>query len=215
MQSVVIIDYGMGNLGSVANAVQRQATASQQVTISADAKTIAAADRIIFPGQGAGKACMQALRDHQLVETITDACQNKMVLGICMGLQVLMNSTEENAGVACLGVFEGEVKAFRDVQAANNHAAKRLKIPQMGWNQVKQMQNHALWQGIADQSYFYFVHSFYVKTQNTALIAGSTHYGIDYVSALGNENVFAVQFHPEKSAQNGLRLLANFLKWNL
>lgn len=215
MQTVVIIDYGMGNLGSVANAVQRQASVEQKVLVSSDADTIANADRIIFPGQGAGKACMQALHQHQLTETIKTACQNKLVLGICMGLQVLMQSTAENDGVDCLGIFPGQVKAFRAASLKTENPAERLKIPQMGWNQVHQAQDHALWQGIKDKSYFYFVHSYYVATEVDAIKTGISHYGIDYVSAIGTENIFAVQFHPEKSAQNGLRLLANFLKWKL
>jgi glutamine amidotransferase len=209
MQRIAIIDYGMGNLHSVARAVAHCAPdAAIDVTDRAD--LIDAADRVIFPGQGAAAACMAALREHRLIEPLRKAASEKPFLGICMGMQVLLEHSAENGGVDCLGLIPGEVRSF----AKHIERGSGLKIPHMGWNQVSQHRDHPLWQGIADDSRFYFVHSYFVDCAEDSDITGSTHYGVDFTSALGRDNLFAVQCHPEKSADCGLQLLTNFINWN-
>lgn len=213
MQRIAIIDYNMGNLHSVGRAVKHVAP-SAQVDITANPETILAADRIVFPGQGAARDCMAELYRLGLSEVVLEVAKTKPFLGICMGMQVLMQHSDENQGITCLGLYQGQVKHFgaaHAVRATN----ERLKIPQMGWNQVWQTQAHPLWNGIADGARFYFVHSYYVAPENPQLQAGMTDYGIKYTSALATDNVFAIQCHPEKSAQDGLKLLENFVNWSI
>ncbi len=199
----------MGNLHSVAKAVEHVAPANTKVVVSDNHNEIKKADHIVFPGQGAAKDCMAQLQKHNLLDALNDAFINKPFLGICMGMQVLMNKSEENQGIDCLGFFKGNVVPFAN-NLPKNHG---LKIPHMGWNQVKQHQHHPLWQGVDDNAHFYYVHSYFVKPKDESIIAATSHHGIDFVSAIAKDNVFACQFHPEKSDKNGLKLLSNFVNW--
>jgi len=205
---VVVIDYGMGNLRSVSKALEHVATEAK-VIVSSDPDVILAADRVVFPGVGALRDCMAELRRLGLDEVISQCAKTKPLLGICLGMQAMLDSSEENGGTEGLGIISGQVPHFSDMPECDG-----LKIPQMGWNTVHQVAPHPLWRGIADNSYFYFVHSYYVAPQSQAVIAGTTDYGRPYASAIFDENVFAVQFHPEKSQQLGLKLLENFMSWD-
>ena len=212
MSSVIaVVDYGMGNLRSVSKALEHVAADNQQVIVTSDADEIARAERIVFPGQGAARDCMKHLDDRALTEVVLQAAHEKPFLGICMGMQVLMRHSEENGGIKCMDMYAGDVRAFADESLQSQ--MQSLKIPHMGWNKVAQKQSHPLWQDIADGSRFYFVHSYYVSPDDEALVAGTTEYGIEFVSAIARENVFAAQFHPEKSAHDGLQLLKNFCRW--
>ena len=210
--TVVVVDYGMGNLRSVSKALEHVVSDGQRVIVSSSADEIAEAERIVFPGQGAARDCMEQLKQGQLDEAVLRAATDKPFLGICMGMQVLMAHSEENQGVECMDLYAGDVRAFAD--EALSSQMQGLKIPHMGWNQVAHRQAHPLWQDISDGSRFYFVHSYYVDPDDTTLTAGTTEYGIDFVSVIARENVFAAQFHPEKSAHDGLQLLKNFCHWN-
>ena len=220
--TIAVVDYGMGNLRSVSKALEHVTTEGQSVIITSDAKQIESADRVVFPGQGAVRGCMQHLQDMGLEAVVMKAAHEKPFLGICMGMQVLMSHSEENQGVDCMGLYAGDVRAFAGDKSADEKLKaqmQNLKIPHMGWNKVSQRsvsqgQSHPLWQDIKDGSRFYFVHSYYVDPEDEALIAGTTEYGIDFVSVLARDNVFAAQFHPEKSAHDGLQLLKNFCRWN-
>ncbi|TXH68922.1 MAG: imidazole glycerol phosphate synthase subunit HisH [Thiothrix sp.] len=204
---VAIIDYNMGNLHSVGRAVKQVAPIGTQVEITADPDFIRHADRVVFPGQGAARDCMRELETRGLSEIVREVAKTKPFLGICMGMQVLMEFSEENAGVECMGVYAGKVKFFKNLNLAH------LKTPQMGWNQIQQKTAHPLWSGIKDEARFYFVHSYYVEPSDRHLVTGETCYGLRYASAIAKDNVFAIQAHPEKSADDGLRLLANFMQW--
>ena len=211
MPLVAVIDYGMSNLRSVARALEHVADARTRIAILDRPGDILAADRIVFPGQGAMGQCMANLRERGLEQVLLQCLRNKPFLGICLGLQTLMESSEEDGGCAGLGVLAGKVLRF---PAGRRDARGNLyKIPQMGWNRVQQQQPHPLWQGIDPGERFYFVHSFYVQPEDSSLIAGSTDYILEYTSAVARENLFATQFHPEKSQRAGLRLLQNFLAW--
>lgn len=212
MQTIAIIDYNMGNLHSVERAVAHAAGSNATVIISADPDAILKADRVVFPGQGAARDCMRELETRGMAEVVREVIQTKPFLGICMGMQVLMQHSEENNGIECLSVYEGNVRYFGNV---HQEIGVRLKIPQMGWNQIWQQMEHPLWKGIADGARFYFVHSYYVEPITPDLIAGSTEYGISYASAIAKDNVFAIQAHPEKSADDGLKLLENFVNWQV
>ncbi len=213
MSSVIaVVDYGMGNLRSVSKALEHVAQEHQQVIVSSSAEEIADAERVVFPGQGAARDCMKQLQDLKLDQVVLQAANEKPFLGICMGMQVLMSHSEENQGVNCMNLYPGDVRSFAD--EAIQPQMQLLKIPHMGWNEVSHKQQHPLWQGIKDNNRFYFVHSYYVDPEDEALVAGTTQYGIEFVSAIARDNVFAAQFHPEKSAHDGLQLLKNFSRWD-
>lgn len=207
MSEIAVIDYGMGNLRSVAKALETVAP-KQSISVTADPQKIHAADRIVFPGVGAMRDCMAEVQRLDLLPVLTEVAQTKPFLGICLGMQALLEHSEENNGIAGIGLFEGNVRYFDDAAKAG------LKVPHMGWNQVRQKQSHPLWQDIADNSRFYFVHSYYVAPSNAADIAGESDYPEAFAAALARDNVFAVQFHPEKSQHAGLQLLKNFVQWD-
>jgi glutamine amidotransferase len=209
--SVAVIDYGMGNLHSVASALRQ--ISQDDVQITSDADAIRNADRVIFPGVGAIRDCMAEIRRLQFDHVVHDViASGKPLLAICVGMQALMQHSEENSGVDCLGELPGQVKFFGDhLQGAD---AEKLKVPHMGWNQVHQTITHPLWNGIEQDSRFYFVHSYYVHCANSQWVAATTEYGVGLHAALAHDNLFAVQFHPEKSSSAGLLLLKNFLQWN-
>ena len=213
MTTIAIIDYGMGNLYSVAKAAEYVSNANDKIVVTSDTKKINHCDKVIFPGQGAAKDCMSALQEYDLDNAIIDAAQHKPFLGICMGMQVLMQMSEENNGVDCLGVYSGKVRYFGNCISIGTKE-NSFKVPHMGWNAVNQEQHHPLWSGIPQASYFYFVHSYFVDTEQDELIAGSTNYGVNFTSVIARDNVFAMQCHPEKSAQAGLQLLRNFIHWD-
>jgi len=201
--SIAIVDYGMGNVRSVQKAIEHVAP-NDQVFLTDNAKLISEADRVVFPGQGAMGACMQALNEHGLVDVIKQAAHEKPFLGICLGLQLLFDHSQENGGTDGLSIIPGNVVKFDKSE---------LKIPHMGWNNVKQDIDHPLWHNIDDNARFYSVHSYYVKEADHSVVAGSTDYGIDFTCAIAKDNMFAVQFHPEKSQHDGLQLLTNFVNW--
>jgi glutamine amidotransferase len=207
---IAVIDYGMGNLHSVASALEHAAP-NAEVIVSSDADMIATADRIVFPGVGAIRDCMSEIRrmgfDKLVPQLIADGLP---VLAICVGMQALMQSSEENGGVECLAQLDGSVRFFGD--DLRDDKGQRLKVPHMGWNQVEQ-QSHPLWHGIEDKERFYFVHSFYVEAHQSEKVVGRCQYGFDFDVALSHRNLFAVQFHPEKSHKAGLQLLKNFSEW--
>ncbi|MFT5888673.1 MAG: glutamine amidotransferase [Zhongshania sp.] len=207
--SVAVIDYGMGNLHSVASALEKVGD-GVKVIVTDCPETILNADRIIFPGVGAIRDCMAELKSRGLDEVIQEVAAQKPLLGICLGMQALLESSEENGGIECLDVLPGQVKFFGSDLCDQDGG--RLKVPHMGWNNVSQVIEHPLWAGIPDASRFYFVHSYYVDAPD--FVAGSCDYGVQVHAALACDNVFAVQFHPEKSGDMGLRLLSNFLNWD-
>lgn len=211
-QRIAVIDYGMGNLRSVSKAVEHVA-GDAEVCVTDDPAYIAAADRVVFPGQGAARDCMAAIGEHHLNQAILRAAASKPFLGICMGLQVLMRHSEENGGTRLLGLFAGEVERFDGLAQGDNGLP--LKIPHMGWSPVHQLVSHPLWHGIADESRFYFVHSYRVIPEDVSLIAATTDYGVRFTAAIARDNLFATQFHPEKSADVGLQLLKNFVNWSV
>lgn len=209
-QTIAVVDYGMGNLHSVASALEHVAP-DAKVIVSADRELINGADRILFPGVGAIKDCMSEIRRCGFDQLVTEAVTSgKPVLGICVGMQSLMTMSEENGGVEGLGLFDGQVKFFGEPLV--DAQGVKLKVPHMGWNQVAQTP-HALWQGIGDNERFYFVHSYCVEADNSDEVVGHCDYGVRFAAALARDNLFAVQFHPEKSHTAGLQLLRNFMQW--
>lgn len=211
MKKIVVVDYGMGNLRSVAQAL-RAVAPEADVLVSGDVADIGKAERIVLPGQGAMPDCMASLEESGLKEALLEAARHKPVFGVCVGEQMLFDWSEEGKTKG-LGLFPGKVMRFQ----LDNRLQKdgsRYKIPQMGWNQVSQTRPHPLWKGIDDNSFFYFVHSFYAVPDHSEHIAGNTEYGIRFCSAIAHENIFATQFHPEKSATVGLQLYKNFIHWN-
>lgn len=210
MNSIAVVDYGMGNLRSVSKALE-YVDSSAVVTITNDPDVIRAASRVVVPGQGAMPHCMQALDDQGVREAIIEAAQNKPFLGICLGLQMLFKESEEGNSTA-LNILPGSVKKLTAPLTTNGSTSK-LKIPHMGWNQVHQTMTHPLWNRIHTGTRFYFVHSYFVATDEPAIIAGRADYPNPFTCAVARDNIFATQFHPEKSHLAGLTLLNNFLKW--
>jgi glutamine amidotransferase len=207
---IAVIDYGMGNLRSVSKAIEHVAP-SARVVVTADPQVIAQAGRVVFPGQGAAPDCMREIGVRGLRGAIVEAARNKPFLGICMGMQVLFEHSEEG-DTACLGILPGTVQHFPR-EAMHEVAGTRLKVPHMGWNTVHQALPHPLWAGIEEGARFYFVHSYFVQPSAPDVIAGFTHYPFPFTCAVASENIFAVQFHPEKSQDAGLALLGNFATW--
>jgi len=218
MSTIAVIDYGMGNLRSVYKALEHVAP-RQRVVIAQDAAAIASADRVVFPGQGAMPDCMAHLREAGLLDALLEFARSRPLFGVCVGEQMLFDRSEEGqggegdgGGTPCLGLFEGRVVRFQAGQ--RDHDGRALKVPHMGWNSVRQVRPHALWQGISDQERFYFVHSYYACPTDPGLDVGRSEHGVSFTSAVARDNIFATQFHPEKSAAAGLRLYANFASWS-
>lgn len=210
MKTVAIIDYGMGNLHSARKAVEHVAP-DTRVLVTDNADHIREADRVILPGVGAIRDCMAEIRRLGVDKLVREVSRDRPFLGICVGMQALMSRSEENGGVDCINLFPSEVRFFGENLVENG---ERLKVPHMGWNEVYHAMAHPLWQGIPDGDRFYFVHSYYAEAEGNADIAGLSHYGVDLAAAVARDNIFAVQFHPEKSARAGLQLLKNFTDWN-
>ncbi|RPH46423.1 MAG: imidazole glycerol phosphate synthase subunit HisH [Burkholderiales bacterium] len=209
MTTIVVVDYGMGNLRSVAKALEHVAPKAR-VEISGEAARIRAADRVVFPGQGAMPDCMRHLDEAGLREAVLEAARTKPLFGVCIGEQMLFDASEEG-GTAGLGLLAGQVVRFPgDMHGADG---ARLKVPHMGWNRVAQDRPHALWAGVPDGAYFYFVHSYHARPDDPGLTVGSTEYGRRFTCVVARDNIFATQFHPEKSAAHGLKLYANFVDW--
>ena len=210
--TVAVIDYGMGNLHSVASALEH--VGAERVVVSHDADEIREADRVVFPGVGAIRDCMAEIRRLRCDELLRTALieQHKPVLAICVGMQALMQRSEENGGVDCLGLIDGKVRYFG--AGLKDSDGQRLKVPHMGWNEVRQQREHRLWHNIDDDTRFYCEHSYYAHADARQLVAGSVDYGVSADAALAQDNLFAVQFHPEKSAATGLQLLRNFIGWD-
>lgn len=212
---IAVIDYGMGNLRSVSKALEHVAP-TKNVVVTSNPDDVAKASRVVFPGQGAMPDCIRELDARGLRSAVLDAAQNKPFLGICIGLQMLFERSEEG-DVAGLGLFKGSVKRFAQADMVDSQGEK-LKVPHMGWNQVYQRHHadakaHALWQGIEDGARFYYVHSYYVQPADDAIVEGYSDYPKRFTCAIAKDNLFAVQFHPEKSANAGLQLLSNFVTW--
>lgn len=211
MSTIAIVDYGTGNLRSVSQAVHAVAGRAD-VVVTGEPARIAAADRVIFPGQGAMGDCMRHLEESGLRPAVESALRNKPVLAICIGLQMLFDKSDED-DCPGLGLYRGKVLRFPEA-ALVTADGRKLKVPQMGWNTIICRQQHPLWEGIADGSWFYFVHSYFVAPVDDSLTAATTSYGLPFVCAVARDNVFATQFHPEKSAADGLRLFSNFVNWD-
>lgn len=208
---IAVVDYGMGNLRSVSKAFEHVAP-NKNVLVTSNPADIANAERIVFPGQGAMPDCMRELDLRGLREAVLHAAENKPFLGICIGMQMLFEHSEEG-DAAGLALLNGDVKRFAAVDMKDSSGAK-LKVPHMGWNQVYQAKSHALWQDITDGERFYYVHSYYVQPEDESLTSGFSEYPKRFTSAIAINNLFAVQFHPEKSANAGLQMLSNFVRWN-
>lgn len=221
--SVAVIDYGMGNLRSVSQAVEHAAKdLNLDVVVTNDPKVVRAAERVVLPGQGAMRDCMRELREAhggELLGAVLDAAATKPLMGVCVGMQMLLDHSEEQ-DTPGLGLIPGRVVKFR-LEGQLQPDGSRYKVPQMGWNRVSQTrhagvwggQPHPCWAGIPDESWFYFVHSYHARVDNAQHSAGETEYGVRFTSAVARDNIFATQFHPEKSAEHGLALYRNFLLW--
>ncbi len=210
-ETVAVVDYGMGNLHSAGKALEKMAADGQRIVITGDPDQVRAADRVVFPGVGAIRDCIKVITETGLDRAILDAIDAyKPVLGICVGMQAMMDFSEENEGIDCLGVFSGQVQFFGEPMG---ETGRRLKVPHMGWNQVQQGMAHPMWAGIDNHARCYFVHSYCVTGLPDEAVAGRCDYGLSFAAAAVQGNVFAVQFHPEKSADAGLTLLENFLRW--
>jgi glutamine amidotransferase len=223
-KTVAVVDYGMGNLRSVTNAVMAAARGAQvEVVWTQRPEEVMAADRVVLPGQGAIRDCMRELHDSGMYPAVMHALANKPVMGVCVGMQMLLDHSDEGfdgdggQGTPCLGQIHGNVIKF-ELAGQIQQDGSRYKVPQMGWNQVYQNSHgqkaHPIWEGVPDGSYFYFVHSFYAKPSDARHSVGETDYGQRFSSAIARDNIFATQFHPEKSSDHGLSLYRNFLHWN-
>lgn len=212
-QTCAIIDYGMGNLHSAHGALVKAAedlNINADILVTSDPEKILKADRVVLPGVGAIRDCVGEIRKQGIDQVVAEVRKQKPLLGVCVGLQAMMTHSQENGGVDCLDLFEGEVKFFGNDLKENG---EQLKVPHMGWNKVS-VNEHPMWQGIESDSRFYFVHSFFVQAKNPEQVQAKGFYGVEFDAAVGAGNVFAVQFHPEKSHNNGIKLLGNFLTWN-
>ena len=219
-KTVAVVDYGMGNLFSMAQAVRRAAEGSAfDVVVTAEPDLVRAAERVVLPGQGAMPDCMRELRDSGLLASVQEAAASKPLFGVCVGMQMLLDHSAEGRkeapglGTPGLGLIHGEVLKF-ELEGQIQADGSRFKVPQMGWNQVFQARTHPVWLGVPDESYFYFVHSFYAQPSDARHSVGETDYGKRFSAAIARDNIFATQFHPEKSATQGLALYKNFLSWN-
>ena len=212
MKTVAVVDYGMGNLRSVAQAVMHVAKGTGfEVLVTSRPDEVRAAERVVLPGQGALPDCMRELRDSGLRESVREAAATKPLFGVCVGMQMLLDRSEEGSSKG-LGLIHGEVLKF-ELAGRLQPDGSRFKVPQMGWNQVFQTQPHAIWRGVPQASYFYFVHSYYVRPSDARHSVGEADYGARFTAAIARDNIFATQFHPEKSADQGLALYRNFLQW--
>ena len=212
MATVAVVDYGMGNLRSVSQAVMHVAAGTGlEVVVTRRPEEVYAAERVVLPGQGAMRDCMRELHDSGLKDAVLHAAANKPLMGVCVGMQMLLDHSEEQ-DTPGLGLIPGRVQRFR-LEGRLQPDGSRYKVPQMGWNRVQQSLAHPLWSGVPDQAWFYFVHSFYADPSEARHSAGQTDYGGRFTSALARDNIFATQFHPEKSAADGLTLYRNFLTW--
>jgi imidazole glycerol-phosphate synthase subunit HisH len=212
-RTVAVIDYGMGNLRSVSQAVVHAAAKTDDVNVivTSNPEEVLAAERIVLPGQGAMRDCMRELADSGLQDAVLEALRTKPVMGVCVGMQMLLDHSDEQ-DTPGLGVIAGRVRRF-ELEGRVQPDGSRFKVPQMGWNRVRQAQPHPLWHGVPDNAWFYFVHSFYAEPADARHRAGLTDYGSPFTSAVARDNIFATQFHPEKSAADGLMLYRNFLHW--
>ena len=212
-KTVAVVDYGMGNLRSVANAVKAAAQDTGfEVIITQRPDDVRAAQRIVLPGQGAMRDCMACLHESGLKESVLESAHNKPMFGVCVGMQMLLDHSDEQ-DTPGLGLIPGRVHKF-DLAGRIQPDGSRYKVPQMGWNRVHQSQPHAIWGDVVNDSWFYFVHSFYAKTAQAQHSVGQADYGAVFTAAIARDNIFATQFHPEKSAAQGLALYRNFLHWN-
>lgn len=215
MSTIGVIDYGMGNLHSLGKSLER-AAGSDRIQISYDPEKLLKCDRLVLPGVGGVRGCMNELRRLELNDLVVEASQKVPMLGVCLGMQVMLEYSHENDGVAALGLFPGEVVRFPDppVQADAKANGERLKVPHMGWNRVKQARPHPIWDGVPDDSWFYFVHSYHARPARPEHAIGTSDYIQTFACAIARDNLVAFQFHPEKSQGAGLRLLANFAQWD-
>ena len=216
-RTVAVVDYGMGNLRSVSQAVMHVARGSGvDVVVTSSPEEVFAAERVVLPGQGAMPDCMRELRDSGLQDAVLHAAAHKPLMGVCVGMQMLLSRSEEGpegVGTPGLDLVQGDVIRFR-LEGRLQPDGSRYKVPQMGWNRVHQVRPHPLWAGVPDGAYFYFVHSFYARPSDPHHSVGETDYGSRFTCALARDNIFATQFHPEKSAEHGLALYRHFLHWN-
>lgn len=210
MKTIAIIDYGMGNLHSVSKAIEHVAP-NARALVTSDPEEIRSADKVVLPGVGAIRDCMAEIRHLRVDDLVREVSRDRPLLGICVGMQALMSRSQENGWVDCINLFSSEVRFF----GTDLHEGRtRLKVPHMGWNEVHQTVEHPLWHEIPDGERFYFVHSYYAEAENNPDMAGRTRYGVDVAAAVTRDNIFAVQFHPEKSHRAGLQLLKNFTQWS-
>ena len=212
-RTVAVVDYGMGNLRSVSQAVMHVARDTAfDVIVTSKPEEVYAAERVVLPGQGAMPDCMRELRDSGLQDAVLDAAAKKPLMGVCIGMQMLLSRSEEGPTDG-LDLIGGDVLRFR-LEGRNQPDGSRYKVPQMGWNQVFQTRDHPIWRGVPDAAYFYFVHSYYARPSDPRHSAGESDYGARFTCVLARDNIFATQFHPEKSAEHGLALYKNFLHWS-